>query len=113
MSFMDKMRDLVGIDYDDDDMDITQEEIDNYKKSMGASSSAPQSEDKPSGNIPPLGFGGVEPPMTAMPKAPADMPASVNQYGPFKIAVIEPTSLDACRRLAVRFTGSNNDIINV
>ena len=36
MSFMDKMRDLVGIDYEDDDMDITQEEIDKYKQSMGA-----------------------------------------------------------------------------
>ena len=36
MSFMDKMRDLVGIDYegDDDFDDITQEEIENYKKSM-------------------------------------------------------------------------------
>lgn len=32
MSFMDKMRDLVGIDYEEDDMDITQEEIDNYKR---------------------------------------------------------------------------------
>ena len=41
MSFMDKMRDLVGIDYEEDDMDITQEEIDNYKKSIGASASAP------------------------------------------------------------------------
>ena len=113
MSFMDKMRDLVGIDYDDDDMDITQEEIDNYKKSMGASTSAPQSEDKPAGNIPPLGFGGVEPPMTAMPKAPADMQASMNQSGPFKMVVIEPKSLDECRKLVDNLRARKPVIINL
>jgi cell division inhibitor SepF len=115
MSFMDKMRDLVGIDYDDDDMDITQEEIDNYKKSMGASTSAPQSEEKPSsgGNITPLGFGGVEPPMTAMPKAPADMQASMNQSGPFKMVVIEPKSLDECRKLVDNLRARKPVIINL
>ena len=89
MSFMDKMRDLVGIDYDDD-MDITQEEIDNYKKNMGAQAAAPQAEEKSSAGITPLGFGGVEPPMTAMPKASTDIKDSMNQSGPFKMVVIEP-----------------------
>ena len=76
MSFMDKMRDLVGIDYEEDDMDITQEEIDKYKQSMGAQASTAQPEDK-SGSIPPVGFSGVEPLMTAMPKA-ADIKDSMN-----------------------------------
>ena len=45
MSFMDKMKDLVGIDYgeDEDFDDITQEEIDNYKKNMGSSASPARS----------------------------------------------------------------------
>ena len=94
MSFMDKMRDLVGIDYDDD-MDITQEEIDNYKKNMGAQAAAPQTEEKSSAGITPLGFGGVEPPMTAMPKASPDIKDSMNQSGPFKMVVIEPKSLES------------------
>ncbi|HBB19984.1 MAG TPA: hypothetical protein DCZ62_06045, partial [Ruminococcus sp.] len=69
MSFMDKMKDLVGIDYgeDEDFDDITQEEIENYKKSMGSSASPAPAEES-SSNIRPLGFGEVEPPMTAMPK---------------------------------------------
>ena len=114
MSFMDKMRDLVGIDYDDD-MDITQEEIDNYKKSM-ASGQAPAApaEEKPSASgITPLGFGGVEPPMTAMPKAPADMQASMNQSGPFKMVVIEPKSLDECRKLVDNLRARKPVIINL
>ena len=47
MSFMDKMRDLVGIDYegDEDFDDITQEEIENYKKSMGSSASPAPAEE--------------------------------------------------------------------
>ena len=73
MSFMDKMRDLVGIDYegDEDFDDITQEEIENYKKSMGSSASPAPAEESSStsSSIRPLGFGGgVEPPLTAMPK---------------------------------------------
>ena len=115
MSFMDKMRDLVGIDYEDD-MDITQEEIDNYKKSMGAqaaAAAAPQTEEKASSGITPLGFGGVEPPMTAMPKASADIKDSMNQSGPFKMVVIEPKSLDECRKLVDNLRARKPVIINL
>ena len=110
---MDKMRDLVGIDYeDDDDFDITQEEIDNYKKSMGASAGA-ASQGENGQDIRPLGFGGVEPPMTAMPKAAADIKDSMNQSGQFKMVVIEPKSLDECRKLVDNLRARKPVIINL
>ena len=112
MSFMDKMRDLVGIDYEDDDMDITQEEIDKYKQSMGAQASTAQPEDK-SGSIPPVGFSGVEPLMTAMPKAAPDIKDSMNQSGQFKMVVIEPKSLDECRKLVDNLRARKPVIINI
>ena len=114
MSFMDKMRDLVGIDYegDEDFDDITQEEIENYKKSMGSSASPAPAEES-SSNIRPLGFGGVEPPMTAMPKASTDIKDSMNQSGPFKMVVIEPKSLDECRKLVDNLRARKPVIINL
>ena len=114
MSFMDKMRDLVGIDYegDEDFDDITQEEIENYKKSMGSSASPAPAEES-SSNIRPLGFGGVEPPMTAMPKAAPDMKDSMNQSGQFKMVVIEPKSLDECRKLVDNLRARKPVIINL
>ena len=113
MSFMDKMRDLVGIDYDDDDMDITQEEIDKYKQSMGAAPSASQPEDRAGSSIPPVGFNGVEPLMTAMPKAAPDIKDSMNQSGQFKMVVIEPKSLDECRKLVDNLRARKPVIINL
>lgn len=113
MSFMDKMRDLVGIDYEeDDDFNITQEEIEDYKRNMGSSAAAPQAEESTS-PIRPLGFGGVEPPMTAMPKAAPDMKDSMNQSGQFKMVVIEPKSLDECRKLVDNLRARKPVIINL
>jgi cell division inhibitor SepF len=118
MSFMDKMRDLVGIDYegDEDFDDITQEEIENYKKSMGSSASPAPAEESSStsSSIRPLGFGGgVEPPLTAMPKPSQDMKDSMNQSGQFKMVVIEPKSLDECRKLVDNLRARKPVIINL
>ena len=114
MSFMDKMRDLVGIDYgEDDDFDITQAEIDEYKKNMSASAGSAPADDSSSSPIRPLGFGGVEPPMTAMPKPSPDMKDSMNQSGQFKMVVIEPKSLDECRKLVDNLRAPKPVIINL
>lgn len=114
MSFMDKMRDLVGIDYEgDEDFDITQEEIEKYKESMGSSAAAPLPEERSEAPIRPLGFGGVEPPMTAMPKPASDMKDSMNQSGQFKMVVIEPKSLDECRKLVDNLRSRKPVIINL
>ena len=114
MSFMDKMRDLVGIDVEDDeDFDITQAEIDEYKKSMGTSAAAAAPAGDSSAPVRPLGFGNVEPPMTAMPKPSADMKDSMNQSGQFKMVVIEPKSLDECRKLVDNLRARKPVIINL
>jgi cell division inhibitor SepF len=117
MSFIDKMKDLVGIDYgeDEDFDDITQEEIENYKKSMGSSASPAHTEESSSSSssIRPLGFAEVEPPMTAMPKAAPDMKDSMNQSGQFKMVVIEPKSLDECRKLVDNLRARKPVIINL
>ena len=114
MSFMDKMRDLVGIDVEDDeDFDITQAEIDEYKKNMGASAAAAAPAGGSSASVSPLGFGSVEPPMTAMPRPSADMKDSMNQSGQFKMVVIEPKSLDECRKLVDNLRSRKPVIINL
>ena len=113
MSFMDKMKDLVGIDYEeDDDFDITQEEIDKYKQSMGSTASSAPTEGG-STSIKPLGFGAAEPPLTPMPKASADMKESMNQSGQFRMVVIEPKSLDECRKLVDNLRARKPVIINL
>ena len=120
MGFMDSMKKLVGIDYDDEDYDdITQEEIDNFKSKMGQTSAAPapghREESTPAGSaIPPLGFSSdVVPPLTAMPKSTSDAKASMNQSGPFKMVVIEPKSLDECRKLVDNLRARKPVIINL
>ncbi len=117
MGFMDKMKNLVGIDYDDDDYDdITQEEIDNYKNKMSASAApAPAREEAPAPTtgISHIPFSDVAPPMTSMPKAPVENRESMNQSGPFKMVVIEPKSLDECRKLVDNLRARKPVIINL
>ena len=129
MSFMDKVRSLVGIEDDDyDDFDITQEEIDNYKKSAAASAapaaapapapaSAPavsshREEPIPTG-ISPHAFKEVAPLMSASSRSAQDPKASMNQSGPFKMVVIEPKSLDECRKLVDNLRARKPVIINL
>lgn len=119
MSFMDKMRNLVGIEdvYDDDDFDITQEEIDNYKKQMSASAAAPAApsyrEESTSTGISPHAFSEVAPPMPSMVKSTPDSKDSMNQSGPFRMVVIEPKSLDECRKLVDNLRNRKPVIINL
>lgn len=118
MGFMDKMKNLVGIDIEDDDYDeITQEEIDKYKSKMGTNepvaSHREENNEPVSTGISPLAFSEVVPPMTSMPKATPDAKASMNQSGPFKMVVIEPKSLDECRKLVDNLRARKPVIINL
>ena len=117
MSFMDSMKKFVGIEeIDDEDFDITQEEIDNYKRQMGAAQepAAPVHREESSGaGISPHSYGDVTPPLTAMPKASADPKLSMNQSGPFKMIVIEPKSLDECRKLVDNMRARKPIVINL
>ena len=51
--------------------------------------------------------------MTAMPKASPDMKDSMNQSGQFKMVVIEPKSLDECRKLVDNLRARKPVIINL
>ena len=114
---MDKIKDLVGIgdDYDDDDIEITQEEIDSYKNKAGASAAAASGhrEEPVSTGISPHAFNEVVPPISSMPKPSKDIKSSMNQSGPFKMVVIEPKSLDECRKLVDNLRARKPVIINL
>lgn len=129
MSFMDKMRDLVGIepDIDDDDYNITQEEIDSYKSKYAASAASSGSASAPASGsgasykeepvskatgISQHAFNEVVPPMQSMQK-PMEARSSMNQSGPFKMVVIEPKSLDECRKLVDNLRARKPVIINL
>lgn len=123
MGFMDKMKDLVGIvdDYDDD-YEISQDEIDEYKKELGASAPAMPKAPADSG-IKPLSFGDVEPPhrfvSTANDSAPKSAPspaagnASINNSSQFRMVVIEPKNIDECRKLIDNLRARKPVIINL
>ena len=123
MGFMDKMKDLVGIvdDYDDDEYEVSQEEVDAYKKEMsaGAEPAAPL---PPAGGFAPRSFGDVEPPQrfasAAAPLAQAAEPladgrASRNDSAAFRMVVIEPKSIDECRKLIDNLRANKPVIINL
>jgi len=121
MGFMDKMKDLVGIvdDYDDE-MEISQDEIDEYKREMsgGPAPAAPAA--PASAPIPPLdrgiiphNFGEVEPPQRfAASKETMDR-ASRNDSSAFRMVVIEPKSIDECRKLVDNLRANKPVIINL
>lgn len=125
MSFMDKMKNLVGIedDYDDEDLEITQEEIDSYKRQMKESEPEPEPqrtaapmthiESPLKTGISPLAFKDVEPVMSSMPKPTPDAKASINQAEPFKMVVIEPKNIDECRKLIDNLRQRKPVIINL
>ena len=123
MGFMDKMKDLVGIvdDYDDDEYEVSQEEVDAYKKEMSAAAE-PSAPLPPAGGFSPRSFGDVEPPQrfasAAAPLAQAAEPladgrASRNDSAAFRMVVIEPKSIDECRKLIDNLRANKPVIINL
>jgi FtsZ-interacting cell division protein YlmF len=121
MGFMDKMKDLVGIvdDYDDDEYEVSQEEVDEYKREMSAAAE-PAAPLPPSGGFSPRSFGNVEPPQRFASAAPvqnaeplADSRASRNDSAAFRMVVIEPKSIDECRKLIDNLRANKPVIINL
>ncbi len=127
MSFMDKMKNLVGIEdeYDDDELEITQEEIDSYKRQMkeSAPAPAPQASSSPvthiegplKTGISPLAFNDSTSmsSMSSMSAPTPDAKASINQAEPFKMVVIEPKNIDECRKLIDNLRQRKPVIINL
>ena len=123
MGFMDKMKDLVGItdEYDDDYDNISQEEIDAYKKELRGSapiadsdSAAAAAPEPPlSTGISPLAFNEVAPPQRFTDNKEAAAKVSRNDSGAFKMVVIEPKSIDECRKLIDNLRANKPVIINL
>lgn len=127
MSFMDKIKDFVGIEDEyEDELEISQEEIDNYKKQMSGGASTPSMGQSfsaaPAGRIEeplktgissPLSFSDLMTPPPAADKNIADAKASINQSEPFKMVVIEPKNIDECRKLIENLRQRKPVIINL
>ena len=107
---------LIGIEDDLDDVEITQEEIDRERAKMAA--------DKSAGFIEPVeplntgisnkAFTEVVPPLDfTQAKSNTNARASMNQSTPFKMVVIEPKSLEECRRLVDNLRARKPVIINL
>ena len=121
MGFMDKMKDLVGIvdEYDDDEYEVSQEEVDEYKREMSAAAE-PAAPVPPAGGFSQRSFGDVEPPhrfasAAAAPGAgpAAESRASRNDSAAFRMVVIEPKSIDECRKLIDNLRANKPVIINL
>ena len=119
MGFGDAMKRMIGlVDEDDDELEISQEEIDLQKKKLGASSTPAF---KPA-------MTAVEPPMTGISQR-ADKPyeavepimaarsdahrVSMNVSTPFKMVVIEPKNFDECSKLVDNLKARKPVIINL
>lgn len=116
MGFMDKMKDLVGItdEYADDYDDITQDEIDAYKKEMSGAAAAAAPEAPVNTGISPLAFSEVAPPQKFTDKKPsADSKISRNDSAAFRMVVIEPKNIEECRKLIDNLRANKPVIINL
>ena len=121
MGFLDKMKDLVGItdEYDDDYDDISQEEIDAYKREMSGAAAAPapapEAYEAPAATgISPLAFSEVAPPQkfTDEKKDPANR-ISRNDSAAFRMVVIEPKNIEESRKLIDHMRANKPIIINL
>ena len=105
---------LIGIE-DEFEEEITQEEIDRERAKMISA------KDKFADPIEPMATGisnkaftEVVPPLDfSQQRAQADNRASMNQSSPFKMVVIEPKSLEECRRLVDNLRARKPVIINL
>ena len=116
MGFMDKMKDLVGItdEYDDDYDNISQDEIDAYKRELsGAAAAAAAPEPPLSTGISPLAFSEVAPPQKFTENKESVDKVSRNDSGAFRMVVIEPKNIDECRKLIDNLRANKPVIINL
>lgn len=119
MGFMDKMKDLVGItdEYDDDYDNISQEEIDAYKRELSGSpapaAAAAAPEPPLSTGISPLAFSEVAPPQKFTENKETTEKISRNDSGAFRMVVIEPKNIGECRKLIDNLRANKPVIINL
>ncbi|MBQ6621751.1 MAG: cell division protein SepF [Mogibacterium sp.] len=115
MGFKDAMNKLIGIEEDDFDEEITQEEIDREKaklNSEGASRSERRYEEPMNTGVrkPDSGYESIAPMISRGAQGKA---YSMNGSGPFKMLVIEPKSFDECTKLVDNLKSRKPVIINL
>ena len=116
MSAKDLLNKLIGIEEDPGEIEITQEEIDRERARMAADKSASFAEpaEPMSTGISHKAFTEVVPPLDfTQPRPATDSRASMNQSSPFKMVVIEPRSLEECRKLVDNLRTRKPVIINL
>lgn len=114
--FINKLIGIEGPEDGDDEFEITQEEIDRERARLAASKSGGIAEplDMKSTGISPMAFSEVVPPRDfSHQQNPAENKVSVNHSGPFKMVVIEPKSLDECRKLVDNLRAFKPVIVNL
>ncbi|MBQ6582344.1 MAG: cell division protein SepF [Mogibacterium sp.] len=115
MGFKDAMNKLIGIEDDDFDEEITQEEIDREKAKLSSESSSRaerrREEQSAAGSRKhEFAIETIEPLNT---RAPQNKALSMNGSGPFKMLVIEPKSFDECTKLVDNLKSRKPVIINL
>ena len=103
MGFGDAMKRIVGLETDDEELEITEEEIEAERKKMYEESRGKTSL-KPGDN----NLDKKEPPANYV-----DKKFSVNASSPFKLVVIEPKSFEECTKLVDNLKGRKPVIINL
>lgn len=106
---------LIGLEEDEEEMEITQEEIDRERARMSKDKAKFAEPVEPFSGISNKAFTEVVPPMDLNNSSRNVTPAkvSMNQSSPFKMVVIEPKSLDECRRLVDNLRARKPVIINL
>ena len=118
MSFMDKMKDLVGIGEEyEDELEVSQEEIDAYKREIIADESPsydpPVSATPAAAAINPTPFNGIAKPMPRSSAAIVGGNEPANASGQFRMVVIEPKNLDECKKLVDNMRAFKPIIVNL
>lgn len=112
-------KNLIGIEDDLDDYEITQEEIDLERARMagssgyGSSYKASEPAEPLNSGISNRAFTEVVPPMSFNKTNTMDPKVSMNVSSPFKMVVIEPKNLDECRKLVDNLRSRKPVIINL
>ena len=117
MSFMDKMKDLVGIGEEyEDEMEVSQEEIEAYKREVIAEESSYASAPAVAASAPlsRTAFSEIAKPMPKTPVAAmADRDSTANASGQFRMVVIEPKNIDECKKLVDNMRNFKPIIVNL
>jgi len=116
MGAKDFFKNLIGIDEDLEDYDISQEEIDRERARMEGSGYSAREEDYAEPlqtGISNKAYTEVVPPINYNKTNTMEQKISMNVSSPFKMVVIEPKNLDECRKLVDNLRSRKPVIINL